>query len=402
MSLQSEFGSEIFEGLELVGEGLTSWVYKGKRKELPGLGIQIRALKVLKDPSKTQQLETHFKKLAAVRSRHLPAIWALHHFRDHLAVEMDWIDGASLKTLLEQNSLDFGLLEEVTAQLQIALFELHDLGLFHGDLHAGNILVTQEGSLRLIDFAPFVDSAALVEATPDTMAPETWQTGAVTSGSDWFALGLLYEDMMTWRGRTVRTLPELKSRALQAISPESPWFKVKPEERGPEPRFRSCSVARARLGRAVAEVVGPSCSGSTTRQIVAKEQPVRLLGALLPFLKWGLGIFVLAILPTMQTQGAKPDRQVGQIEFRSEEWIQFDLNAKPHFAPAQIPRVPSGVHKLTWRTKRNTGKVTITVMPGQRTVLTYSPQRGIEAKAVLASFPLRPSQGEKPIPSRAR
>jgi hypothetical protein len=63
------------------------------------------------------------------------------------------VDGASVERLLGLATLTAGQAAWLAARTLAALAALHDAGLAHGRMHAGNVLVGRDGSIRLADWA---------------------------------------------------------------------------------------------------------------------------------------------------------------------------------------------------------------------------------------------------------
>jgi hypothetical protein len=83
-------------------------------------------------------------------------------------VKMEWVEGDLLHTYLERHIGVTSVLDRL-AQRWIAMAEhLHALGFAHGDLQHGNVLVTSDGELKLIDYdGMFVPGFAGAPSTED-------------------------------------------------------------------------------------------------------------------------------------------------------------------------------------------------------------------------------------------
>ena len=104
-------------------------------------------------------------------------------------IEGDALDEAASGLATEQRLSLFVRLCEVIAPL-------HRVGVIHGDLKPGNIIVERDGRVSVIDFglSRVVDdprAAGALGGTPPFMAPENLSGSALTTASDVYALGTL-------------------------------------------------------------------------------------------------------------------------------------------------------------------------------------------------------------------
>ena len=96
-----------------------------------------------------------------------------------LCLVMEYVEGSNLKLLLnEQNPVLAENLAQILIDMAVALEHLHDHGFMHLDFKPENVLLTRNGSLRLIDFdlaQPIPNPPRKLEKNPGTpayMAPE--------------------------------------------------------------------------------------------------------------------------------------------------------------------------------------------------------------------------------------
>jgi len=68
------------------------------------------------------------------------------------ALKMDWVEGEALDRYILHNLTQPKKLERLAADFLKMMDELHAAGIAHGDLQHGNIIVLQNGELRLVDY----------------------------------------------------------------------------------------------------------------------------------------------------------------------------------------------------------------------------------------------------------
>ena len=113
--------------------------------------------------------------------------WVDHH--GTLVMAMEWVDGTLLSTLLEQGPLPLPRAVRLLREISLALAVAHAKGVIHRDLKPSNIMITPEGSAKLLDFGlakDFREAAAADDRDTWPMVPEaeaTTRTGPVPRGT---------------------------------------------------------------------------------------------------------------------------------------------------------------------------------------------------------------------------
>ena len=110
---------------------------------------------------------------------------------------LEFIDGITLKELLEKQHMSWELADKIIIELCEALLYLHKKQIVHRDLKPSNILITHNGNnVKLIDFGlsdcDDYDILKLPAGTRYYLAPETLIPGAtLDSRSDIYSLGII-------------------------------------------------------------------------------------------------------------------------------------------------------------------------------------------------------------------
>ncbi len=120
---------------------------------------------------------------------------------------MEHVPGHALVHYLgkDQRLDDWEFVHSVFAQLASALDHAHAHGVLHRDVKPSNVLVADDGTVRLFDFGLARLSRdgerdqSMVVGTPFYMAPEMQQTAPIDHRADQYALGVLLFRMLTGR-----------------------------------------------------------------------------------------------------------------------------------------------------------------------------------------------------------
>jgi tetratricopeptide (TPR) repeat protein len=131
-------------------------------------------------------------------------------------IVMQYVEGETLATLLERGAVSPRQALTISAQLAEALGAAHSHGLVHRDVKPANVIITPDGSPRLLDLgiarqtempgaaseAPTLSTATAlgtIVGTPAYMAPEQVEQRPVDSRTDLFSLGAVLYELLTGR-----------------------------------------------------------------------------------------------------------------------------------------------------------------------------------------------------------
>jgi serine/threonine protein kinase len=125
---------------------------------------------------------------------------------DHLTyLVMELVAGQPLSAVIrEQGALTPEVVRSVLAQAALALGTAHEAGVVHRDVKPANILVREDGVVKLTDFgiARAMDAIGHTRVgemlgTPNYISPEQAVGEQATGASDLYALGVVAHEMLT-------------------------------------------------------------------------------------------------------------------------------------------------------------------------------------------------------------
>lgn len=191
-----------YEILEVAGSGGMGTVYKAFHphfKKYVALKEIHPELAQEADARRRFQQEVHI--LAHLPSHpHIVTVRDAFEWEGRLFLVMDFIDGFSLRRLIEKGPLEPQRVAQMLDQILSGLEVTHRAGVIHRDLKAENILIDREGMAYLTDFGiaeilgddsdgPLMGTARYT--APELINPEKYGRDAEPTQADLYALGIL-------------------------------------------------------------------------------------------------------------------------------------------------------------------------------------------------------------------
>ncbi len=189
--------------LSKIGEGGMAEIYKAIQ---PALKRNV-VVKKLKDPNR--EIIARFKKEALLSAsfnhENLIAIYDFINSGKSYFLIMEHVDGEDLRTIIDYMSpLPVQVAALISYEIARGLQYTHSQNIIHTDIKPSNILISYDGSIKLIDFGVAKDDTAtrltmtgLIVGTPAYMSPEQANGEPLNAQSDIYSLGILLYEMLT-------------------------------------------------------------------------------------------------------------------------------------------------------------------------------------------------------------
>ena len=140
-----------------------------------------------------------YEMLKELNNPHIPAIYRLIEQDGNLLVVEEYIEGRTLAELIQSTSMqciDETLAIDILRQLCECLAPLHEKGIIHRDIKPSNLILTKDGTVKLIDFGiartekQDTDTDTEFLGTRGYAPPEQYGFGQTDARSDIYALGV--------------------------------------------------------------------------------------------------------------------------------------------------------------------------------------------------------------------
>jgi eukaryotic-like serine/threonine-protein kinase len=273
----------------VVGRGGMAEVYRARDIRLD----RIVAIKTLRaDLARDQIFQARFRREAqSAASLNHPSIVAVYDTGEDMAtgvpvpyIVMEYVDGRTVRDLLQEGHrlLPERSLEIIDGVLR-ALEYSHQAGIVHRDIKPGNVMVTRNGDIKVMDFGiaramsdaqATMTQTAQVIGTAQYLSPEQARGDRVDARSDLYSAGCLLYELLTGRPpftgdspvaiayQHVRENPVPPSRVDPDVPPWADAIVLKAMAKSPADRYQSAAEMRADLQRAAS---GMPVSAPTTR-----------------------------------------------------------------------------------------------------------------------------------------
>ena len=302
----------------------------------PVLGRKV-AIKVLheefvSDPTRLSRFEKEAKAASSLEHPGVAHIYEIGEADGVHFIAMQYVEGLTLSDKIKKESPTFQTILDWSIQICEAIAEAHLQGIIHRDLKPQNIMVTEQGQIKVLDFgiAKTVHNRHSADTRTDTgvimgtvhyMSPEQALGKQIDHRSDIFSIGILLFETVTGRlpfegENTVATLqkilhtpPEPFTRKNPSVPAEFERMILKCLEKDPARRYQSVQDLLIDLRNLQQETGGEK---PTTSLIVSAPKP-RL---------WWIGMIALLLIAIgliLYFQGkAEPIRSLAVLPFVNE------------------------------------------------------------------------------------
>ncbi|MGK5521141.1 Stk1 family PASTA domain-containing Ser/Thr kinase [Micromonospora sp. URMC 107] len=265
---------------ELLGYGGMAEVHRGRDLRL-GRDVAIKMLRT--DLARDATFQMRFRREAQnAASLNHPAIVAVYDTGEETAptgetlpfIVMEFVNGRTLKEVLGvEGRLQPRRALEICADMCAALEFSHRHGIIHRDIKPGNVMLTQTGQVKVMDFgiaralasgATTMTQTSAVIGTAQYLSPEQARGEAVDARSDVYAAGCVLFELVCGHPpfvgdspvsvayQHVREAPPTPSDINPDVNPAVDAIVLKALSKNPLNRYQSAGEMRADLLRAAA------------------------------------------------------------------------------------------------------------------------------------------------------
>ena len=284
-----------------LGVGGMGEVYRARDTKL-GRDVAIKVLptEVAESSERLARFRREAQVLAALNHPHIAAIHGLEEAELGPFLVLELVEGEDLAARLTRGALPVEEAREMAHQIAEALEEAHEKGIIHRDLKPANIMITPDGSIKVLDFglakafvgneSPATDlsqsptmtrqsAPGVILGTAAYMSPEQASGKTVDKRSDIWSFGVVLWEMLVghplFNGESLSHVlaavlrDEMDLDALPNTTPTAIRKLIaRCLERNPKRRLRDIGEARIAIEDAGSDDSPETAAPSTTHRLL--------------------------------------------------------------------------------------------------------------------------------------
>ena len=163
--------------LEPLGAGGMGEVFLAEDTRLDRkVAIKVLSEDLAADPERLARFEREAKLLASLNHANIAAIYGLEGSGEQSFIAMEFVEGETLADRIGRGAVPLEEALVIARQIADALEAAHDKGIIHRDLKPANVMVTEDGTVKVLDFGlakAYFDDAPAKDASPEISASPT-------------------------------------------------------------------------------------------------------------------------------------------------------------------------------------------------------------------------------------
>jgi len=306
--------------LERLGEGGMGIVYRAEDTKLKRtVALKFIITQVLRKEEEKTRFVREAQAAACLNHPNINTIYEIDEVEDRTFIAMEYVDGQTLKEKIKSGPLKLEEVLEIGMQAADGLREAHEKGIVHRDIKSSNIMVTEKGQAKIMDFGlaklvggTKITETATVMGTVAYMSPEQAYGKSMDFRTDIWSFGVVLYEMLTGQLPFAREHAQL---VLYSILNENPQpitslrsgvplelerIINKCMEKDSTERYQSAADLKADLRRLKREVSTGQTVLPSTATTIPRPTSRLLRKIAVPFAVVGIVLILLLLFPNIR------------------------------------------------------------------------------------------------------
>jgi len=305
--------------LEELGKGGMGVVYKAEDTKLKRtVALKFITPQTLESIEEKTRFVREAQASAALDHPNICTIYEIDEAEGQTFIAMAHIKGQSLKEKVRKAPLKLEEALEIAMQVTDGLQEAHEKGITHRDIKSSNIMITDKGQVKIMDFGlaklaggTKLTKTATIMGTADYMSPEQASGEAVDHRTDIWSLGVVIYEMLTgqlpFKGNYEQVVlhsvlnknPQPITGLRSGVPLELEAIVNKCLEKDPTERYQTAADVKADLKRLRRDMTSGKTSVPITKTIeIPRRFPKFPSKIIIPFSAVILMLLLLLFLPS--------------------------------------------------------------------------------------------------------
>lgn len=160
---------------------------------------------MIRDRRARRRFKQEARIAAALNHPNICTIFDVDEDEGRSFIAMEYVEGKTLRDIIKNDKLETNEVISLAIQIARGLSEAHDKGIIHRDIKSANIIVTESGESKIMDFGLAQLSSVTTELTKEGttlgtvayMSPEQTRGTSVDNRSDIWSFGVVLYEMLT-------------------------------------------------------------------------------------------------------------------------------------------------------------------------------------------------------------
>lgn len=256
-----------------IGSGGMAEVYRGFDPVLNRtVAIKVLHSQFARDTSFVQRFRREAQAAARLNQPNIVGVYDTGSDDGTQYIVMEFIEGRTLAEFMSTGRRPTPVqAAEIAQKIAAAIAAAHAQGVIHRDIKPGNVMVTRDGTVKVMDFGiarvlgpETAPQTSAVLGTASYLSPEQAQGGPVDARTDIYSLGAVLYELLTGRPpfigdtsvavayKQVNETPGLPSSINPDVPPRLDAVVMKALSKNPSNRYQTAQEFSADLGRVIA------------------------------------------------------------------------------------------------------------------------------------------------------